>query len=130
MWSLFKTVLISCIIILSLHFVFHYVKDFLAPKKRKDVISYEISKYKDIVENLITQKDKKPTISKEDELLEEALESLKNWSVPLCGTTTKFDGSFVEAKRGELWTDNDDMVSVVDFQTMEQDLTEYALTQI
>jgi hypothetical protein len=106
MWSLIKTVLISCIIILSLHFVFHYIKDLLAPKKRKDVISYEINKYKDIVENLITQKDKKPTISKEDELLEEALESLK------------------------IWEDNDDTVSVVDFQSMEQDLTEYALTQI
>lgn len=78
----------------------------LVPKKRKDVFGYEINKYKDIVENLITQKDKKPTISKEDELLEEALESLKTWE------------------------DNDDTVSVVDFQTMEQDLTEYALTQI
>ena len=45
-------------------------------------------------------------MSKEDELLEEALESLKNWE------------------------DNDDTVSVVDFQIMEQDLTEYALEQI
>ena len=106
MWSLLKTVLFSCIIILSLHFVFHYIKDLLVPKKRKDVISYEISKYKDIVENLITQKENKPSVSKEDKLLEEALESLK------------------------IWEDNDDTVSVVDFQTMEQDLTEYALTQI
>ena len=106
MWSLLKTILISCIIILSLHFIFHYVKDLLAPKKRKDVISYEINKYKDIVENLINQKGSKPVLSKEDELLEEALESLKNWD------------------------ENDDTVSVVDYQSMEQDLTEYALKQI
>jgi hypothetical protein len=89
-----------------LHFIFHYVKDLLAPKKRKDVISYEINKYKDIVENLINQKGSKPVLSKEDELLEEALESLKNWD------------------------ENDDTVSVVDYQSMEQDLTEYALKQI
>jgi len=105
MWSLFKTVLISCIIILSLHFVFHYVKDLLVPKRRKDVISYEINKYKDIVENLVNQKEK-PAISKEDELLEVALDSLKNWD------------------------ENDDTVSVVDFQSMERELTEYALKQI
>jgi len=105
MWSLFKTVLISCIIILSLHFVFHYVKDLLVPKRRKDVISYEINKYKDIVENLVNQKEKS-AISKEDELLEVALDSLKNWD------------------------ENDDTVSVVDFQSMERELTEYALKQI
>jgi len=109
MWSLLRTVIISIVVIILLHSVFHYVKDVLTPKKKKDIISFEINKFKDIVDNLIMEKKSETKkISKEDELLEDALQSLKSWDI---SDTV------------------DDTESTMDFSSMERELTEYAFSQ-
>ena len=109
MWSLLRTITISIIAIVSLHSLFHYMKDTLTPRKKKDIHSFELNKYKDIVDNLITEKKidiKKTTLSQEDELLEDALMSLKNWEI----------------------SDNNDSTS--DFNSMERELMEYAFSEL
>lgn len=109
MWSILKTIVISFVVIISLHSLFHYMKDTLTPKKKKDTHSFELNKYKDIVDNLITEKKidiKKTTLSQEDELLEDALMSLKNWEI----------------------SDNNDSTS--DFNSMERELMEYAFSEL
>lgn len=99
MWSFFKTILISIVVILSSHYLFHYLKETLTIKKKKDVIHHEISKYKDILENYIDKKSKKHSSKSDaDRLFEDAMDSLKDF-------------------------DNE---SVVDFTSMEQELIEYA----
>lgn len=72
MWNLFKTIIISILIIITIHFSFYYLKDILTPKKRKDIISYEIDKYKEIVENLV-QKKKSQNIELEELEIEDIL---------------------------------------------------------
>ena len=112
MWSLLRTITISIIAIVSLHSLFHYMKDTLTPRKKKDIHSFELNKYKDIVDNLIIEKKselKKTVSSQEDELLEDALMSLKNWEISEKEDETNYN---------------------IDFTTMERELTEYAFSEL
>jgi len=50
MWTLFKPVFLSILIIALLHYLVNYFKDTYTTKKTKDVIGFHVQKYKDILD--------------------------------------------------------------------------------
>jgi len=71
MWSFIQTCIFSVIIIYIIHFLFHYLKDTLTPKKNKDIIGFQNQKYKEILDELReTQEPKIDFSSMENDLLE------------------------------------------------------------
>lgn len=54
MWwfSIFQNILISIIIIAIIHHLFIYFKDTFTSKKNKDLVTFQESKYKNIIDEL------------------------------------------------------------------------------
>ena len=75
MW---KTILISLIIIIIAQYSFEYLKDTLTPRKTKDLVGFQKQKFEEILSELREAKNKQlPPIDMESELLDFAREQLE-----------------------------------------------------
>lgn len=52
MWGLLQTIVISIIMIIFSHFLFNYIKNNLTPKKTKNIIDFQLQKYKNMLKDL------------------------------------------------------------------------------
>jgi len=50
MWDFLQTIVISILFILSTHYVFQYVKNTLTTKKTKNIMDFQLQKYKNMLE--------------------------------------------------------------------------------
>lgn len=55
--NLIKYIFFSLIFIYSVHYLFNYFKNILTPKKTKDIISFQMKKYNEIINELINKKE-------------------------------------------------------------------------
>jgi len=75
MW---KTILISLIIIIIAQYSFQYLKDTLTPRKTKDLVGFQKQKFEEILSELREAKNKQlSTVDMESELLDFAREQLE-----------------------------------------------------
>lgn len=56
MWNVFQSIFFSLILIVFCHFGFQYLKDWLTPHKKKDLVDFQIKKYKKMLEEIIQKK--------------------------------------------------------------------------
>lgn len=79
MWGLIQTIIISIVIIVSIHYSYQYLRDTLTPRKTKDVVGFQKQKFDEIIEEL--QQAKLNAVIEADteaELLEFANEQIIN----------------------------------------------------
>jgi hypothetical protein len=55
LWFL-QSIIVSIILIVSAHYVFQYVKNVLAPRKTRDVVNFQLQKYKNMLEEVTSKK--------------------------------------------------------------------------
>ena len=70
MWYILQTIIISIIIIATLHYAWNYIKDNYSSKKTKDLVGFQTEKYKTILDELMNKKEETVTtqfISKEEQ---------------------------------------------------------------
>jgi predicted negative regulator of RcsB-dependent stress response len=58
MWSIIKTIIISFILILVLHYGYQYIKTNYSYKKTKDLVGTQAEKYKNILSEVLENKKK------------------------------------------------------------------------
>jgi len=112
MWGIIQIAVISLMLILSVHYLFQYTKNTLTPKKTKNVMDFQLQKYRLMLEDLTA-------VNK--------------------AQTFEFSGGFVSPEENRI-SDTDDvpyyepstygddtqseMGSTVDFSIMERELME------
>jgi len=77
MWKILITTTISLLIIISVHYLWNYIKDTYSVKKTKDLVGFQTQKYKSILSELIengreqanTQEKEKEQILTENDLM-------------------------------------------------------------
>ena len=70
MWYILQTIIISIIIIATLHYAWNYIKDNFSSKKTKDLVGFQTEKYKTILDELMNKKEETVStqiISKEEQ---------------------------------------------------------------
>jgi len=83
MWGIVQTIIISIIIIVAIHYSYHFLRDTLTPRKTKDVVGFQKQKFDEIISEL--QQAKLNAVVEADteaELLEFANEQINNISKP------------------------------------------------
>jgi len=53
MWKILITTTISLLIIISVHYLWNYIKDTYSERKTKDLVGFQTQKYKSILSELI-----------------------------------------------------------------------------
>ena len=71
MWNIIKTIIISLILILVLHYGYHYIKTNYSYKKTKDLVGIQTEKYKNILSEVLENKKKESTTEISDYLTSE-----------------------------------------------------------
>jgi hypothetical protein len=61
MLTIFKTIIISILVILVLHFGYNYIKNNYSYKKTKDLVGIQTEKYKNILSEVLENKQNKTT---------------------------------------------------------------------
>jgi hypothetical protein len=77
MWKILITITISLLIIISVHYLWNYIKDTYSERKTKDLVGFQTQKYKSILSELIengreqsnTQEKEKEQILTENDLM-------------------------------------------------------------
>jgi len=57
MWNVFQSIIFSLVLIVLSHWAFQYLKDWLTPHKKKDLVDFQIKKYKKMLEEIIQKKN-------------------------------------------------------------------------
>jgi FtsZ-interacting cell division protein ZipA len=55
--NLITTIIISFIIIILIHYLWNYIKDKFSYKRTKNLVDYQTKKYKEIINNMASQKE-------------------------------------------------------------------------
>lgn len=61
MWNIIKTIIISLILILVLHYGYQYMKSNYSYKKTKDLVGIQTEKYKNILSEVLENKKNEST---------------------------------------------------------------------
>lgn len=69
MLNIIKAIFISLIIIVIIHYLWNYIKENYSTKKTKDLVGFQTEKYKNILNEIIENKnmENKPDFISEDE---------------------------------------------------------------
>ena len=116
MWNVLQSIVISKIFIVSSHYVFQYVKNTLTPRKTRDVIDFQLQKYKDMLEE-VTKSNKKTELGEltPDNYLDYFKDVLEN-------RTSKDTPFYEPSVMGD--DTQSEMGSTVDYARMEEELLE------
>jgi hypothetical protein len=60
MWKILITITISLLIIISVHYLWNYIKDTYSERKTKDLVGFQTQKYKSILSELIENGREQP----------------------------------------------------------------------
>jgi len=60
MWKILITTTISLLIIISVHYLWNYIKDTYSERKTKDLVGFQTQKYKSILSELIENGREQP----------------------------------------------------------------------
>ncbi len=52
MWTIILNIIVSFIIILIIHHLYNYIKNTYTTKKTKDLVSFQVQKYKEILQEM------------------------------------------------------------------------------
>jgi len=79
MWKILITTTISLLIIISVHYLWNYIKDTYSERKTKDLVGFQTQKYKSILSELIENgREQSKTQEKEQILTENDLMNMDN----------------------------------------------------
>ncbi len=68
MWNIIKTILISLVSIVILHYTYNYMKTHFSYKKTKDLVGIQTEKYKDILSEVLEKKKNNSDMNVKDYL--------------------------------------------------------------
>lgn len=121
MWNIFQSVLFSIILIVLCHWGFQYLKNWLTPHKNKDLVDFQIKKYKKMLEEIIQKKQIESHVENEEFFM---------------NANTNFD--YVQNKNNEnheftenifyepsINEDNRSEMDSVDYKTMQKELLDF-----
>jgi hypothetical protein len=77
MWKILITTTISLLIIISVHYLWNYIKDTYSERKTKDLVGFQTQKYKSILSELIENGREQPN-TQEQILTENDLMNMDN----------------------------------------------------
>jgi hypothetical protein len=78
MWSIIKTIIISFILILVLHYGYHYIKTNYSYKKTKDLVGIQTEKYKNILSEVLENKKNESSSNTNDYLTRDEKQCMEN----------------------------------------------------
>jgi len=102
MWHVFQTIVFSLLLILICHYGYQYIKDWLTPQKKRDLVDSQIKKYKKMLEEIIEKQNS-------SYLSEDAIMSSK---------TPFYEPSIMDDSRSEM--------DAIDYQSMQDELMDFA----
>jgi hypothetical protein len=118
MWGVLQSIIVSIILIVSAHYVFQYVKNTLTPRKTRDVVNFQLQKYKNMLEEATSSKSLEKT-----ELGELTAEHYLTYVEDVLKTRPRRDTPFYEPSVAGDDTQSE-MGSTVDYARMEEELLE------
>jgi hypothetical protein len=71
MWKILITITISLLIIISVHYLWNYIKDTYSERKTKDLVGFQTQKYKSILSELIENGREQPNTQEKEQILTE-----------------------------------------------------------
>ena len=66
MWKILITTTISLLIIISVHYLWNYIKDTYSERKTKDLVGFQTQKYKSILSELIENGREQPNTQEKE----------------------------------------------------------------
>ena len=117
MWGFLQTIVISIIFIVSSHFAFQYVKNTLTTKKTKNIMDFQLQKYKNMLEEATSVK----SIEK-IELGELTADHYLGYFKDVLETRSNDTPFYEPSVMGD--DTQSEMGSVVDYTRMEEELLE------
>jgi len=113
MWGILQSMVISIILIVSAHYIFQYIKNTLTPRKTRDVVNFQLQKYKDMLEEATSKKTELGEHAEEEEYL--------TYFKDVFQTRSRRDTPFYEPSVAGDDTQSE-MGSTVDYARMEEEL--------
>jgi len=123
MWNVFQSIVFSLVLIIFCHFGFQYLKDWLTPQKKKDLVDFQIKKYKKMLEEIIQKKqnDIENQYSEDEQKLYffEDTDNSSNfeYQIPEKSENIFYEPSLNEDTRSE--------IDSVDYKSMQKELLDF-----
>jgi hypothetical protein len=121
MWNIFQSIFFSIILIVLSHWGFQYLKNWLTPHKNKDLVDFQIKKYKKMLEEII-QKKQIETHNENEEIFMNS-NTIFNYVQNKNDEKPEFkENIFYEPSINE---DNRSEMDSVDYKTMQKELLDF-----
>lgn len=123
MWNIFQSVFFSIILIVLCHWGFQYLKNWLTPHKNKDLVNFQIKKYKKMLEEIIQKKQNEAESENQEFFMN------NNTNLQRCNLQNKnnensefTENIFYEPSINE---DNRSEMDSVDYKNMQKELLDF-----